>query len=135
MVASIAHSILNAYQVQKEKSSLQKDQKIEIINAIYHIVSLIPNGKVTSYGAIAAAIGLKSGARFVGYAMNHCPKDQRHLPAHRVVNRNGLLTGAGHFPPGEMQRLLEEEGFEINDNKIMNFPDFFWDPSIELNLD
>ena len=98
---------------------------------VYAVVRLIPNGKVSSYGAIAAYLGSKRGARLVGWAMNssHGLKD---VPAHRVVNRNGLLSGQAFFAPGEMKELLESEGVTIVDNQIQNFEWHFWDPSIEL---
>src|SRR5680860_795741 len=95
---------------------------------------LVPKGKVTTYGAIAAYLGIKSGARMVGYAMNaaHNIPD---LPAHRVVNRIGMLTGKHHFETPElMQQLLETEGHEIKENRIQNFQSHFWNPAIELAL-
>lgn len=105
-----------------------KIEKENIFDLVYQIVRLIPPGKVTTYGAIAACIGLKSGARMVGYAMSaaHALPD---LPAHRVVNASGLLTGKHHFgAPGRMQELLEAEGLEIQNDKIIRFKDHFWDP-------
>lgn len=95
---------------------------------VYQVVRKIPNGKVTSYGAIAEKIGAKSSVRMVGWAMNaaHNIED---VPAHRVVNRNGLLTGKHHFAtPNLMQQLLENEGFIIKNDKIMNFKENFWKP-------
>jgi len=109
-------------------------EKDSFFDMVYQVVRLIPKGKVTTYGAIAHYLGSKRGARMVGYAMNsaHGIKD---LPAHRVVNRHGLLTGRQHFPyPGLMQELLEAEGIAINDHKIEEFETFFWDPSVELRL-
>lgn len=109
-----------------------KIEKENIFDLVYQIVRLIPPGKVTTYGAIAACIGLKSGARMVGYAMSaaHALPD---IPAHRVVNRAGRLTGKHHFgEPGRMQELLEAEGLEIESDKILRFKDYFWDPSIAL---
>lgn len=95
---------------------------------VYQVVRKIPKGKVTSYGAIAEKIGAKSSARMVGWAMNaaHNIED---VPAHRVVNRNGLLTGKHHFAtPNLMQQLLENEGFIIKNDKIINFKENFWKP-------
>lgn len=99
---------------------------------VYDLVRQIPEGKVTSYGAIAAYLGRKGSARLVGYAMNnsHSLED---VPAHRVVNRKGLLTGRYHFsPPSLMQQLLENEGITIEDDQILNFKQVFWDPMMEL---
>ncbi|MBW3468912.1 MGMT family protein [Arthrospiribacter ruber] len=100
---------------------------------VYQVVRLIPEGKVTSYGAIANYLGLKSGARMVGYAMN-ASHTQEDIPAHRVVNRNGVLTGKHHFShPEEMQKKLEAEGVKVEGDQIQNFQAHFWDPnSLEL---
>lgn len=106
-----------------------------IYDVIFEIVRKVPKGRVTTYGAIAAAIGARSGARLVGYAMNHAGQAKPKVPAHRVVNRQGLLTGKHHFsPPERMQQLLEKEGVQVVDDKIKNFSDRFWDPSVELEL-
>lgn len=103
----------------------------DFFEKVYAIVALIPEGKVTSYGAIAKAIGAARSSRTVGYAMNNCVKLDRDLPAHRVVNRNGVLTGKHHFPGQDtMKRLLEEEGLEIEDDQIKNFKSVFWKPSV-----
>ncbi len=100
---------------------------------VYEVVKLIPAGKVTSYGAIARYLGTARSARMVGWAMNQCHSLAEYIPAHRVVNRNGLLTGK-HFFGGEkvMQELLEGEGLQIEDDQITNFKEHFWDPSKEL---
>jgi methylated-DNA-protein-cysteine methyltransferase-like protein len=100
---------------------------------VYEVVKLIPAGKVTSYGAIARYLGTARSARMVGWAMNQCHTLTEYIPAHRVVNRNGVLTGK-HFFGGErvMQELLEGEGLQIEDDQIANFKDHFWDPSKEL---
>lgn len=103
----------------------------DFFEKVYAIVALIPEGKVTSYGAIAKAIGAARSSRTVGYAMNNCVKLDRDLPAHRVVNRNGVLTGKHHFPGQDtMKRLLEEEGLEIENDQIKNFKSVFWEPSV-----
>ncbi|MBF0693815.1 MAG: MGMT family protein [Flavobacterium sp.] len=97
---------------------------------VYHIARQIPYGKVTSYGAIAKVIGSPQSARMVGYAMNasHLQSD---IPAHRVVNRNGLLTGKHHFDGTNlMQQLLESEGISVKDNKIVDFQSHFWQPDV-----
>jgi methylated-DNA-protein-cysteine methyltransferase-like protein len=109
-----------------------KDASLNFFNKVYEVVKLIPYGKVTSYGAIAKYLGTAKSARMVGYAMNasHAVQD---VPAHRVVNRKGLLTGKHHFDGTNlMQQLLENEGVVIIDNQIQNFEAIFWDPSIEL---
>lgn len=101
-------------------------------NDVYEVVKLIPPGRVTSYGAIGEYLGLKSSARMVGWAMNaaHGLAD---VPAHRVVNRNGLLTGKYHFStPTMMQELLELEGIKIEKDKILNFKNVYWEPIKEL---
>ena len=99
---------------------------------VYEVVKLIPKGRVTSYGAIAAYLGLKSGARMVGWAMN-AAHDFYDVPAQRVLNRNGLLTGRMHFStPTAMQEMLEAEGLFIIENQVQNFDRVFWDPSKEL---
>ncbi|TXK76669.1 MGMT family protein [Mesonia sp. K4-1] len=95
---------------------------------VYEVARKIPYGRVTSYGAIAKAIGAAKSARMVGYAMNGAAAMQE-VPAHRVVNRNGLLTGKHHFPGTHlMQQLLESEGVEVEDDKVQNFKTIFWDP-------
>lgn len=99
---------------------------------VYDIVKLIPKGRVSTYGTIAAYLGMKSGARFVGWAMN-AAHSYPEIPAHRVVNRNGLLTGKFHFEhPNKMQELLEEEGVQVEKDKVSYFDTLFWDPSKEL---
>ena len=98
---------------------------------IYQVVREIPPGRVTSYGAIAAYLGMKGGARMVGWAMNasHGLPD---VPAHRVVNRNGVLTGKNFFGGDRMQELLQSEGIRVQNDQIIHLKDHFWDPSAEL---
>lgn len=97
---------------------------------VYEVAKLVPKGRVTSYGAIAQYLGLKSSARMVGWALHGCPKN---VPAHRVVNRSGLLTGKHHFnPPSAMQASLEKEGVKVKDDQVQNFAGIFWDPATEL---
>lgn len=99
-----------------------------LFDRIYAVARQIPFGKVTSYGAIAKAVGSARSARIVGWAMNNCPDD---VPAHRVVNRSGLLTGKMHFDGTNlMQQLLESEGIEINNNQVVNFEQHFWQPEV-----
>jgi methylated-DNA-protein-cysteine methyltransferase-like protein len=105
--------------------------KSDFFEQVYAIVAQIPEGRVTSYGAIAKAIGAAKSSRTVGYAMNACVKLDQDLPAHRVVNRHGVLTGKHHFPgQNTMQRLLEEEGLKIENDTIKNFKDHFWQPAV-----
>lgn len=98
---------------------------------IYALVKLIPYGRVSSYGAIAAYLGMKGGARMVGWAMNASHTDPA-IPAHRVVNRNGVLSGKNFFGEAVMQNLLESEGLVIQEDQIVDFPNHFWDPMLEL---
>ncbi|HEY9176970.1 MAG TPA: MGMT family protein [Flavipsychrobacter sp.] len=107
--------------------------KESIYEAIYDVVRCVPKGRVTSYGAVAAAVGAKSGARLVGYAMNLSTNVKPKVPAHRVVNRNGMLSGKHHFsPPEKMQQLLEKEGVQVENDTVVDFKQLFWDPMIEL---
>lgn len=100
---------------------------------VYDIVRLIPEGRVTSYGAIAAFLNAKKSSRLVGYAMNLSHKHDPNIPAHRVVNRNGLLTGRHHFEtPETMQQALEREGVKIERNQVVDFDEKYWDPAEEL---
>jgi len=100
---------------------------------VYDVVRLIPVGRVTTYGSIANYLGTKRSARMVGWALNSTLGRNLNLPAHRVINRNGELTGKNYFSnPNEMQKLLEIEGIEIQNNSVQNFKDIFWDPSMEL---
>lgn len=109
--------------------------KENIYDVIYEVVRAIPKGRVSSYGAVAAAIGAKSGARVVGYAMNNCTGVKPKVPAHRVVNRNGLLTGKHHFDTEtRMEELLKKEGIKVKDDKVVDFEKIFWDPLTELGL-
>jgi len=99
---------------------------------VYTVVKQIPYGKVTSYGAIAKVLGAARSARMVGWAMN-AAHNLEEVPAHRVVNRKGMLTGKHHFDGTNlMQQLLESEGIVIENNQIVNFEDVFWEPEIEL---
>jgi methylated-DNA-protein-cysteine methyltransferase related protein len=100
---------------------------------VYEVVKLIPTGRVTSYGAIARFIGSPQSSRMVGWAMNASHSETSFIPAHRVVNRNGMLTGKQHFRhPDLMQELLESEGIQINNDRVMDFRTRFWDPYKEL---
>lgn len=97
----------------------------------HEVAKLIPFGRVTSYGAIAKYLGAARSARMVGWAMNN--SHGKDVPAHRVVNRKGLLTGKHHFDGTNlMQQLLESEGIKVVDNQIQNLEKVFWDPSLDL---
>jgi methylated-DNA-protein-cysteine methyltransferase-like protein len=106
----------------------------DFFRQVYEVVKLIPPGRVTSYGAIAAYLGSPGAARMVGWAMNASHSHSEYVPAHRVVNRNGLLTGKHHFDsPNVMRELLENEGLLFDENdQILNFAERFWDPAKEL---
>ena len=100
---------------------------------VYDVVRLIPKGRVTNYGAIAAYLGSKISSRMVGWAMNAAHTDDS-IPAHRVVNRIGLLTGKHHFsPPSSMQKKLEREGIKVVKDKVQDFTKVYWDPAKELD--
>lgn len=102
---------------------------------VFEVVRLIPKGRVTSYGAIAKYLGVKGSSRMVGWAMNSSHSHHSPVPAHRVVNREGLLTGKHHFAnPNLMQELLEGEGIRVKGDKVVNFKNHFWDPSEELKM-
>lgn len=102
---------------------------------MYQVVRQIPKGRVTSYGAIAAVLGAKSSARMVGWAMNGSHVVKPKVPAHRVVNRNGMLSGKHHFAtPDKMQELLEKEGVMVKNDTVIDFKKLFWDPQTELEL-
>jgi methylated-DNA-protein-cysteine methyltransferase-like protein len=128
----------------RKKTVKKKAEKLKVVrpsgrkdesffDLVHELARQIPKGRVTSYGAIGAALGTRSSARMVGWAMNACHLSPKPVPAHRVVNRVGLLTGRHHFnPPEKMQLLLEKEGVVVKDNKVVEFQNLFWDPSKEL---
>jgi methylated-DNA-protein-cysteine methyltransferase-like protein len=103
---------------------------VSFFEAVFEVVRQIPKGKVTSYGAIAEALGTKGSARMVGWAMNQSHFVNPAVPAHRVVNRQGRLSGKMHFsPPERMQELLEKEGIQVVEDQIIDFQKHFWDPN------
>lgn len=115
-----------------KKVSQSEPKRYSFFDDVFDVVKLIPKGRVTSYGAIAAYLGTKMSSRMVGWAMNAAHSDKK-VPAHRVVNRNGLLTGKHHFtPPSAMQERLEKEGVKVVKDKIQDFQKHFWNPSQEL---
>ncbi len=102
-------------------------------NRVYKVVRQVPAGRVTTYGAIAAFVGSPGAARMVGWAMNKSYSLDEYVPAHRVLNRIGALTGKHAFPGSEtMQQLLESEGVKVENNQVVNFKTHFWDPFREL---
>jgi methylated-DNA-protein-cysteine methyltransferase-like protein len=111
------------------------DSKDNFFQMVYKVVELIPKGKVTSYGAIAKYLSSPRSSRMVGWAMNNSHGVNPGLPAHRVVNRTGFLSGKTYFGLGdEMANLLRSEGIQVENDQILNFKSHFWDPSEELNL-
>jgi methylated-DNA-protein-cysteine methyltransferase related protein len=115
-------------------NQLNSMEKNNFFANVYDVVREVPRGRVTTYGAIAHYLGLTRSARMVGWAMNaaHSLPD---VPAHRVVNRNGILTGKHHFSTQDaMQLSLEEEGVLVIDDRIQNFNQVYWDPSDELHV-
>jgi len=115
------------------KPSGRKDENF--FELVYEIAGQIPKGRVTSYGAIARCLGTRMSARMVGWAMNGSRKANIKIPAHRVVNRNGMLVGRHHFKtPTEMETLLKKEGIKVKNNTIIDFEKHFWDPVKELGF-
>ena len=113
-----------------------RGEAISFYNKVYEVARLIPSGKVTSYGAIASFLGSAQSSRMVGWAMNNAHVQEKYVPAHRVVNRNGVLTGKHHFgTTTAMQELLEAEGIQVIDDQIYNFKNHFWNPMTELEMD
>jgi methylated-DNA-protein-cysteine methyltransferase related protein len=108
----------------------------DFYDRVYEVVRLIPAGKVTSYGAIATYLGTAQSSRMVGWAMNNAGLQFPYVPAHRVVNRNGLLTGKHYFGSSTiMQELLEAEGIQVVDDQIIDFEKHFWNPMTELDME
>jgi len=113
----------------------EKDPLDTFFSQVYAVVRLVPKGRVTSYGAVARYLGITKSARMVGWAMNGAHRIKPKVPAHRVVNRNGLLTGKHHFgSPTLMQELLEKEKIKVKKDQVQDFKKLFWDPSKELQL-
>lgn len=108
----------------------------DFFQLVYQVCREIPKGRVTSYGEIAKYLGAARSSRMVGWAMNNAHGQKKPVPAHRVVNRNGQLTGKMHFAnPREMEILLKSEGIEVKKDQIINFKKVFWNPNSELNLE
>jgi methylated-DNA-protein-cysteine methyltransferase-like protein len=118
-----------------DQNNLPVPKEYSFFKDVYDVVRQIPKGRVTSYGAIAAYLGTKLSARMVGWAMNAAGLAKPKVPAHRVVNRNGMLSGKHHFStPTEMKDLLKKEKIEVRDDKIIDFEKLFWNPADELGL-
>ena len=112
------------------KPSGQKEDSF--FDLVHEVARQIPRGRVTSYGAIAACLGTRLSARMVGWAMNACHNAKKPVPAHRVVNSKGILTGKHHFkPPSKMQALLKKEGISVKNDQVVDFANLFWDPATE----
>ena len=121
--------------VKEKLVSLMPDGRkdVSFYELVFEVARQIPKGRVTSYGAIAACLGAKSSSRLVGWAMHDAGRVKPKVPAHRVVNRNGMLSGKHHFEtPTRMKELLEKEGVKVENDKIVRFKDLLWDPSREL---
>jgi methylated-DNA-protein-cysteine methyltransferase-like protein len=115
------------------KPSGKKDESF--FELVYEVARQIPKGRVTSYGAIAACLGTKLSARMVGWAMNGARRVRPKVPAHRVVNRMGVLSGKHHFsPPGSMEKQLKKEGIKVKNDQVVDFEKLFWDPVKELGF-
>lgn len=123
----------SSHKLKPVKPSGKRDESF--FELVYEVARQIPKGRVTSYGAIAACLGTKLSARLVGWAMNGSGRVKPAVPAHRVVNRNGMLTGKHHFnPPSKMEALLKREGIKVKNDKIVDFEKHFWDPAKELGF-
>ncbi|MFT6851037.1 MAG: methylated-DNA-protein-cysteine methyltransferase-like protein [Sphingobacteriales bacterium] len=108
----------------------------DFFQRVFQVVEKIPHGRVTSYGAIAKFLGAARSSRMVGWAMNAAHGSENPVPAHRVVNRNGDLTGKSHFAtPTLMEEMLKSEGIEVQDDRVKDFKTLFWDPVTELDLE
>jgi len=120
-------------QLKSVKPSGKRDESFFVL--VFDVVRQVPKGRVTSYGAIAACLGTKLSARMVGWAMNAAGNVKPKVPAHRVVNRLGILSGKHHFkPPSRMEELLKKEGIKVKNDKIVDFDKLFWDPVKEIGF-
>ena len=119
----------------KKAADIPAPKEYSFFRDVYDVVRQIPKGRVTSYGAVAAYLGTKLSARMVGWAMNTAHIAKPKVPAHRVVNRNGMLTGKHHFPtPTLMEELLKKEKIEVKNDVVVDFEKLFWNPADELTL-
>ncbi len=122
--------------VTPKKSSQKKEQKqFSFFDDVYEVVRKVPKGRVTTYGAIANYLGTKLSARMVGWAMNAAHSVKPKVPAQRVVNRNGMLSGKAHFgSPTAMEDLLKKDGVTVEKDTVVHFKTLFWDPALELAI-
>jgi methylated-DNA-protein-cysteine methyltransferase-like protein len=137
MKKKILKNINKAISTTTPKVTVSKTvtKEYSFFNDVYDVVRQIPKGKVTSYGAIAAYLGTRLSARMVGWAMNAAHTAQQKVPAQRVVNRNGMLTGKHHFStPTLMEELLKKDGVVVKNDTVQNFTGHFWDPAQALGL-
>jgi methylated-DNA-protein-cysteine methyltransferase-like protein len=119
----------------KKTNATKQDKEYSFFQDVFEVVIQIPKGRVTSYGSIANFLGTKMSARMVGWAMNASHQSELSIPAHRVVNRNGMLTGKNHFAtPNLMESLLKKEGVSVENDCVVDFKNIFWDPLKELSL-
>ena len=122
--------------MKRGKESLKAKGGHSFFEDVHEVVRQIPSGRVSTYGSIARYLGSGLSARMVGWAMNASHTAPEPVPAHRVVNRNGMLSGKMHFsPPEEMERRLSSEGVDVREDRVLRFNELFWDPSVELSLD
>ena len=127
----MAKRVIKKQSLLKITPAGKKDQSF--FEQVYEVARHIPKGRVTSYGAIAGCLGARSSARMVGWAMNGAHNVKPRVPAHRVVNRNGMLSGKYHFEtPTRMEELLKKEGISVKNDTVVNFQTLFWDPGSEL---
>ncbi|HUP13859.1 MAG TPA: MGMT family protein [Niastella sp.] len=125
----------NNKSVREKLTSLNPSGKKDdsFFDLVFEVTRQIPKGRVTSYGAIASCLGTKLSARMVGWAMHAAGSAKPKVPAHRVVNRNGMLTGKHHFnPPSKMEAMLKKEGVKVKNDTVVDFKTLFWDPAMEL---
>lgn len=121
--------------IKKEEKPRDVPRQGTFYEDVFEVVKLIPKGRVTSYGAVAKYLGTKMSSRMVGWALSGSQLSTQKIPAHRVVNRNGMLTGKAHFGmPTRMQELLEKEKVKVKDDQVVNFEKLFWDPAVELSI-
>lgn len=133
---SITSRLRSNSEIALLENAALKSNREGFFQDVWDVVKLIPEGRVTSYGAIAKYLGSPGAARMVGWAMNASHSCLNPIPAQRVVNRNGLLSGKAHFDgPNLMQQLLESEGIKVENNQVVNFDKHFWDPMIELEFE
>ena len=124
---------LPAGRLKSVKPSGKRDENF--FELVFEVARQIPKGRITSYGAIAVCLGAKSSARMVGWAMNGAERIKPKIPAHRVVNRLGILSGKHHFsPPGMMEKLLKKEGIKVKNDQVVDFKKIFWNPVEELGF-